>query len=219
MAFLTHRSRPLGNAQATRRSGNPREEVPATCRNPFRPWPGLFLPIVLLAVGLFGPRTLAEAFKEYDVKAAFLFNFAQFVEWPPEAFPTAETPLVIGVLGGDPFGQILDKIVQDEVVKNRKLVVQRYRRVEEIKTCHVLFISQSAGAELDQILASLKGRNILTVGDTEGFARRGGIIRLMTEKNKIRLRINIDATKAAHLTISSKVLRAADVIGAGGGAK
>jgi len=104
-------------------------------------------------------------------------------------------------------------MVQDEVVKNRKLKVQRFRSLEEIKSCHILFISQSEAERLDQVFSSLKGRKILTVGDTEGFAQRGGMVRFLTEKNKIRLRINIAAAKAANLTISSKLLRAADVVG------
>ena len=170
---------------------------------------------ILLGAGLFAPQLRAQAFKEYDIKAAFLYHLAQFVEWPPEAFPAAETPLVIGVLGQDPFGKALDEIVKDEVVKSRKLVVQRFRQMEEIKICHVLFISQSEAGHLDQILASLKGRHVLSVGDSEDFAQRGGIVRFVTEKNKIRLRINIDSAKAANLTISSKLLRATEVVGSG----
>jgi hypothetical protein len=170
--------------------------------------------LVILLGGVFAAQLRAQAFKEYDVKAAFLYHLAQFVEWPPEAFPAAEDPLVIGVLGEDPFGKALDEIAQDEVVKNRKLKVERYHSMEEIKTCHILFISQSEAGRLDQIFSSLKQRKILTVGDTEGFAQRGGIVRFITEKNKIRLRINIDAAKAVSLTISSKLLRAAELVGA-----
>ena len=170
--------------------------------------------VFLLGASLFAAQLRAQAFKEYDVKAAFLYHLAQFVDWPPEAFPAPENPLVVGVLGADPFGKALDEIVQDEVVKNRKLKVQRYHSMEEIEVCHILFISQSEGGRLDQIFSSLKGRKILTVGDTDGFAQRGGMVRFLTEKNKVRLRINIDAAKAAGLTISSKLLRAADLVGA-----
>jgi hypothetical protein len=152
---------------------------------------------------------------EYQLKAVFLFNFAQFVDWPPQAFPDAQSPLVIGVLGEDPFGAYLDETVRGEKVNSRPLVVQRYRRAEEIKTCHVLFVSRSEADRLGEILASLKGRTILTVGDTEGFAGHGGMIRFLTEKNKIRLRINLEAAKAANLTISSKLLRPAEIVGPG----
>jgi len=178
---------------------------------------GLIWLVLLLGAGLCAPPVRAQAFKEYDLKATFLYHLAQFVDWPPEAFPTEETPLVIGILGTDPFGKVLDEIVQNEVVKNRKLTVQRFSSTEEIKSCHILFISQSEAARLDQIFSRLKERKILTVGDTEGFAQRGGIVRFMTEKNKIRLRINIESAKAAGLTISSKLLRAAELVGAKAG--
>jgi hypothetical protein len=169
--------------------------------------------VLLLASALFPTRLRAQAFKEYDLKAAFLYHLTQFVEWPPEAFSVAEDPLVIGVLGTDPFGKTLNEIARDEVVKNRKLIIQRYRNVDEIKSCHILFISQSETGRLDEIFSGLKGRNILTVGDTDGFAQRGGMVRFITEKNKIKLRINLDSVKAASLTISSKLLRAADLVG------
>jgi len=149
---------------------------------------------------------------EYQIKAVFLFNFAQFIDWPARAFPDATTPLVIGILGEDPFGAYLDETVRNEKVNNRPLVIQRYRRVDEIKICHILFISRSEQNQLEQILAELKGRNTLTVGDYEGFALHGGMIRFITEKNRIRLRINLEAAKAANLTISSKLLRPAEIV-------
>lgn len=153
--------------------------------------------------------------QEYQLKAVFLFNFAQFVEWPPEAFPNAESPLVIGVLGDNPFENYLEEAVRGEQANHRPLVVQRYRRVAEIKSCHILFISRSESARLDEIFASLKGRNILTVGDVDGFALHGGMIRFVMEKNKIRMRINLEAAKAGRLTISSKLLRPAEIVSPG----
>jgi len=153
------------------------------------------------------------SFNEREVKAVFLFNFAQFVDWPPEAFSDPQSPIVIGVLGEDPFGRVLDEVVKGEVVRNRQLVVERYRRVEDIKTCHILFISPSETEKYEPIVARLQGRSILTVGDTEGFATRGGMIRFLTEQNRIRLRVNVGAAKAADLTISSKLLRAAEIVG------
>jgi len=110
----------------------------------------------------------------------------------------------------------LEEIVRGEQVNNHPLVVQRYHQTDEIKVCHILFISQSEASHLEQILESLKGRSILTVGDIDGFARRNGMIRFVTEKNKIRFRINVEAAKAANLTISSKLLRAAEIITLGG---
>jgi hypothetical protein len=153
---------------------------------------------------------------EYRLKAVFLFNFAQFVEWPASAFPEPDTPLVIGVLGEDPFGAYLDETVRGERVNDRPLAVRRYRRVEEIGACHILFITGSEQGHLDQILDSLKGRSVLTVSDVVGFASRGGMIRFATERNRIRLRVNLEAARAANLTISSKLLRPAQIVSRGG---
>ncbi len=153
--------------------------------------------------------------REYQLKAVFLFNFAQFVEWPSQAFPGAQAPLVIGVLGRDPFGASLDETMRGETVNNRPLVVQRYGRVEDIDTCHILFISGSQADRLEHILASLRGRNILTVADAEGLALRGVMIRLVTVENKIRLPINLEVAQAANLKISSKLLRPAEIVTSG----
>jgi hypothetical protein len=150
--------------------------------------------------------------KEYQIKAAFLYNFSQFVEWPASAFSNAQAPLVIGVIGDDPFGSYLDDIVRNEKVNNHPLVVQRFRRVNEIKNCHVLFVSRSEDKQIGQIISNLRGREILTVGDFEGFAQQGGMIRFITENNKIRFRINVGVARAAKLTISSKLLRAAEIV-------
>jgi uncharacterized protein DUF4154 len=166
----------------------------------------------LLLLG--GPDASAQTAvsREYQIKAVFLFNFAQFVEWPPTAFADARSPIVIGVLGEDPFGTYLDETLRGEKVDNRPLEVQRYRRVDEVKTCHVLFISRSEINHLERILVSLKDRSLLIVGEGDDFSQRGGMIQLATVQNKIRLIINVDAAKTASLTISSKLLRSADLV-------
>ncbi len=153
--------------------------------------------------------------KESAVRAVFLFNFAQFVDWPPQAFATPQSPLIIGVLGEDPFGGYLDETVRGEQVNHRPLVIQRFHRVEEITACHVLFISRSETERLGSVFTALKGRALLTVGDTDAFSRNGGMIRFLTDRGKTRLRINLEAAKAAELTISSKLLRSAEIIPAG----
>ena len=150
--------------------------------------------------------TAQAATNEYQIKAAFLFNFAKFVVWPANAFPDANTPLVIGVLGQDPFGSYLDDIVRGERVDNRQLVVQRYHSLGEIKNCHVLFISRSESGRLNQIVSSLKYRNVLIVTDADG-GDGGVIIRFVNEGNRIRFKIDAQAAKAANLTISSKLMR------------
>jgi hypothetical protein len=152
---------------------------------------------------------------EYQLKAVFLFNFAQFVDWPASAFPNSQTPLVIGILGQDPFGSYLDETVRGETVHDRPLVVRRYRSVEEITTCHILFISRREGRRLKGILDSLRGRSVLTVSDADHFATHGGMIRFVTDHKRIRFRINLEAARAASLTLSSKLLRPAEIVPAG----
>jgi uncharacterized protein DUF4154 len=149
---------------------------------------------------------------EYPLKAVFLINFAQFTSWPTNTFDGPDSPLVVGVLGDDPFGALLDDAVRGETANGRKFVVQRYRRVEEIKACHILFISQSEARRLDKIVANLKGMPVLTVSDIDGSAYRGVCVRFITENNKIRLRINTDALQGAKLTMSSKLLRLAELV-------
>lgn len=149
---------------------------------------------------------------EYQLKAGFLYNFAHFIQWPANAFADPGSPLIIGVLGDDPFGSNLDEIARGERVGNHPLTVQRYQQIEDVKTCHILFVSQSEAKRIDRILMALRNRSILTVADIEGFARRGGLIRFATEKNRIRFKVNLEAAKAANLTISSKLLRAAEII-------
>ena len=167
--------------------------------------------VLLLAAVPKLPAQAARA-SEYQVKAAFLFNFAQFVDWPAEAFPNSDAPLVIGVLGDDPFGSFLDRLVVNERLRGRPFQVRRYESVDEIKTCHILFINRSAGNRPEVILVGLSQRPILTVSDADGFAGNGGMIRFVTDRNRIRLQINLGAVDAAHLTISSKLLRVAEII-------
>jgi len=169
---------------------------------------------VILAWGVFAPVAPAQtaATGEYELKAVFLFNFARFVEWPAAAFPGPEAPLVIGVLGDDPFGPLLDEIVRGEKIGSHPLLVRRYRRIEEIGDCHILFIGAAAAGWLGRLPESTAGRSILTVSDADSRAVRGVMIRFLTAKNKIKLRINLEAAKAASLTFSSKLLRPAEIV-------
>lgn len=168
------------------------------------------LALVLLFFGQLEAYAQAGATPEYQVKAVFLFNFAQFVSWPSQN--SSDAPFLIGILGDDPFGSYLDETVRGEQVNNRGLTIQRFRRgSSEVRNCKILFISQSERDRASQIISNLKGRNILTVSDIDGFADLGGMIQFFTERNKIRMRINLDAVKAANLKISSKLLRVAEV--------
>ncbi len=148
---------------------------------------------------------------ENKIKAAFLYNFAKLCEWPTNAFPTASTPLIIAVLGDDPFGAVLDQIVDGRRIDGRKVAVRRFARVEEVVTCHVLYLSESAPADLPATLAALAGRPILTVGESELFARSGGIIRLVKRDQVIGFEVCPRAATAGQLKLSSKLLALARI--------
>ena len=171
---------------------------------------------VLLAAALAllcaASQLAAAALQEYQVKAVFLFNFSQFVEWPADAFETADSPLTIGVLGKDPFGHFLDDTAKGELVNGRPLVVRRYRTIDEVDRCHILFISGSEGPRAGPIFLGLKGRSVLTVRDWEGSTNEGGVVLFLVERGRVRLRINLEAAKDAKLSISSKLLRAAETV-------
>ena len=149
---------------------------------------------------------------EYKVKAAFLYNFAKLVQWPATAFPKAETPLTIGVLGQDPFGADLDKTIAGKTIEGRHLAVERFLHLQDVKGCHLLFICASEKSQLPEILAKLRGQSVLTVGETAQFAELGGMIQLVKDHDRIRFAVNLDATKRAQLTISSKLLRLATIV-------
>jgi uncharacterized protein DUF4154 len=168
--------------------------------------------IALLALAAALPARAQAPPTEYEVKAVFLFNFSQFVDWPATAFADGHSPLIIAVLGSDPFGATLDEIVRGETVNGRPLAVRRYQSLDQIGSCHILFIDRSQEPQLDAIVAALKDRSVLTVGDFDSFARRGGMIRFNTVGNKIRLRVNLAAAQEARLTISSKLLRPAKIL-------
>jgi hypothetical protein len=155
---------------------------------------------------------LAPEIGEYQIKAVFLYNFAQFVEWPPDSYPNGNSPLIIGIIGDDPFGSYLDEAVKGERINNRAIVIQRYANLQDATACQILFVSKSKSDRLDLVLDRLRGRSILTVSDMDGFTQRGGMIRFVMENNKVRLRINVRAVKEAHLTISSKLLRPAEIV-------
>jgi hypothetical protein len=154
------------------------------------------------------------AASEYQIKAVFLFNFAQFVDWPPSVFASPDAPFCIGVLGDDPFGENLDEVVRGEHVGNRPIVVKRVRQVEDVEHCQMLYISRSESRQLGSVLARVRERPILTVADLRGFAENGGIIGFVMEANRVRLHVNLEAAQTAQLKISSKLLRTAQLVSA-----
>jgi len=153
----------------------------------------------------------AQERREYEIKAAFLYNFAKFVTWPENTFADNQSPLVIGVLGKDPFGEAL-KSIEGKIVKDRKIIVKHFNTENDIDICHVLFISSSEKDRLDQLLNnSLSKKKILTVGNMAQFTQSGGVINFVIRKNKTKFEISRKSAERAHLTLSSKLLNLAIV--------
>jgi hypothetical protein len=164
---------------------------------------------ILAALALLGaPAAQAETptTKEFEVKAAFLFNFTQFVEWPASAFPTADAPIRIGILGDDPFGAALDETVHGESVQNRRLMVVRAIRMEDLQDCQLVYISRSEKARLADILAATAGKAMLTVSDLDGFSAQGGVIRFYLVGKKVRFEINPEAAQQHGLRVNAQLL-------------
>jgi hypothetical protein len=175
------------------------------------------LTICLLIFLFFCAPVLAqEPLPEYQVKAAYLFNFLKFVEWPEDKFPDPLAPSVIGISGDDPFGNALRQIIIGKTAQGRDIVIHKYHSGEEIRRAHILFISPSEKKGLPQILSSLRGSSALTVADTHGFIEAGGMIQFQSENDRIRFAINVDATSRAKLKISFKLLSLAKMGGGNG---
>ena len=151
----------------------------------------------------------APAVTESAVKAAFLCGFAEFVEWPGAP---AGDPLVIGILGEDPFGALLDETVKNRALQNKPLALKRVHTVEDAAHCQIVYVSASEKRNLDSILRALAKASVLTVSDIDGFAERGGVIGFVTEQQRVRFHINVEAADRAGLQISSRLLKLARIV-------
>jgi hypothetical protein len=152
---------------------------------------------------------------EYLIKAGFIYNFAKLVEWPATAFAQPDSPIVIGILGDDPFGGTLDRIVADKKINGRGFAVKRLKwskDLKDLKDCKILFVSASEAEHVDSVVDAMKWLPVLTIGDGPGFARRGGIMNFTLEDNKVRFEVNVEAAKHADLTISSRLLTLARIV-------
>jgi hypothetical protein len=167
-----------------------------------------FLPLSRLAAA--EPPNMTE----YQLKAAFLYNFIKFTEWPEHQLGSGSEPFVIGVLGKDPFGPVLDQVVQGETFRNKAVVVRRFSKIGQAALeSHVLFISASEESQLRPILNLLEGKSVLTVSEINDFAERGGIIQLKTENNKVAFDINLEAARRAELVMNAQLLKLARIVG------
>jgi hypothetical protein len=149
---------------------------------------------------------------EYLIKAGFIYNFAKLVDWPASSFAQPDSPIVIAILGTDPFGTIIDRTVGGKKIGSHPFVVKRLKGGADFRDCQILFVSSSEYAHMDEILRAARGLPILTIGETPGFANHGGIINLTLEDDKVRFEVNVDAAKQANLNISSRLLALARIV-------
>ena len=172
--------------------------------------------ILFAACSLVCAGTLAKAqtqpLTESQIKAGFLFNFTKFVEWPPDAFADPGVPLVLGIVGDNPVTDLLVETAAGKIVNGRAVIVRRFKEGQDLRSCHILFVSSSEGKHVPQILETVKGSRVLTVSETSGFAQSGGMINFFVEGNKVRLEINLDAAARASLKISAKVIAVARLV-------
>src|SRR5690606_5419148 len=146
------------------------------------------------------------------IKAIFLYNLTQFVEWPPYAFKEKDDPLIVGILGEDPFEVYLKEVISGEQTNGHPIVLHHYGLEEDITECHVLYVNLSNPDLLNQTLQNLKGKSILTVSDDAGFLDAGGMIQFINVNNKVHIKINPDASSAADLKLSSRLLHVAEIV-------
>jgi hypothetical protein len=166
-----------------------------------------------VCVELLVARAAVGASLEYRVKAVFLYNFAKFIEWPPDAFAAPGAPFGLCVLGNDPFGPDLEELVGSKVAQGRPLAIRRFADVKAMSGCHILFVADTDRRKLPAILQAVGSAPILTVGENQDFTQLGGALRFFLLENRVRFEINLAATARAHLKLSAKLLDLARVVG------
>ena len=167
---------------------------------------------LFVAVGFAGASVGSETRPptEYEVKAAFIYNFARYIQWPKES--DTNKPFVIAVIGKDPFGVALDDAVSGQKVQGRPVVIKRFTKIEDAPNCDILFVCASESDRLHQIFGVLHQAPVLTIGDIDRFAELGGMINLRTEDNRIRFEVNVQAIGRAGLKAGSQILRLARIV-------
>jgi hypothetical protein len=179
--------------------------------------PGLILGLLLQALFFNPPNVSAqETPSDYRVKATYVLNFLRFIQWPDDAFSDLKAPVVIGIVGEDPFGNQLPQVILGKTVQGRNLVIRRYKAGEDLRGSHFLFISESEKKRLPQILAGLRGSSVLTVAEMDRFIEAGGVIQFTFENSHIRFAVNVGAADRARLKVSSKLLSVAQYVEANG---
>ena len=163
---------------------------------------------LLVAASLPGPRAAAQAVptQEYEVKAAYLLNFTRYVEWPADAFASAQAPIVIGVLGENPFGTLLEQTMAGRTSQGRRIEVLELEGVADAAACHAVFLSRGEWSPRPEVIGQLTQRGLLTIGEGEEFTRRGGVLGFVPVGQTVRFAVNLEASRRAGLRVSSRML-------------
>jgi hypothetical protein len=162
--------------------------------------------ILAAVLGLVVTSVLWGQVNEYQVKAFFLSNFTRYVDWPSQKFTSPTDPIVICILGQNPFGSALEQAVHGKAVEGRAVVVHKISEIQPQSSCHILFVSASERKRFRSSSGALRSSGVLTVGESEGFANDGGVINFTLEDDKVRFEINVEAAAREQLRISSKLL-------------
>jgi hypothetical protein len=186
--------------------------IPGYCRWLAAATRAILLVVVWLGAWLAPAAAQEPTPVEYQVKAAFLLNFAKFTQWPGTAFENNRAPITVCIFRYDPFGRALDEIMRGKNVDNREVVVRRFTEVQQLSSCQLIFVSDRETRRLPEILAGLKGGSFLVIGETAAFAERGGGIQFFLEDNRLRFAVNLDALARSRLTVSSKLLALARIV-------
>jgi hypothetical protein len=211
--LLTSNSPPKRAATALAAPRQWRAAASASARRAYGRRAAVLLAVACAVLGLSSPRPAqADSLAESEIKAAFMYNFAKFVQWPPAAFGQPQSPLSLCVIGEDAFGPALDTI-DHKLAQGHELHVRRRVHLEDAKSCHILFVAESEHARLPAVLRAVSGGSVLTISEIDRFAELGGVIGLYKDDNNIRFSINLEQAQAALLQINSQLLKLAKIVG------
>jgi hypothetical protein len=165
-----------------------------------------------MTLGNFPAGASEQPIDEYQVKAAFIYNFAKFVQWPAEAFQTAKEPIAICVLGEDPFGSFLEDTIAGRTIEGRPLTIRHIASDKQVAGCHILFFGSGDDKRVTSAIADIRTPGILTIGDSEISGVDGVVINFRLEAGKVRFDINVEAAGREKLLISSRLLSLARIV-------
>ncbi len=171
----------------------------------------LFIVMLCALASVLDAGAEERTYGEYEIKAAFLYSFVKFVDWPEKGSAQGKTTMSLCVIGKDPFGAALDEI-RGKTVRGKRLEVRHISAPRELRECQVLFVSSSERERLARIVEWAKEANVLTIGDSAGFGEQGVIINLVIEENKVKFEINVERARQARLVVSSKLLKLAQTL-------